>query len=263
IVSVAIALLVPLIYAMIMLSPKWGPQDNIDNISVAVVNEDQGANQDGETVNVGNELVDNLKANPTLGWDFVSSEQAEKGMDDMEYYMVIEVPKHFSEDALTVLDDEPKQPELKFTQNEGLNYMAAQVTDSAIATIKEQLSTQITETYIQTVVDDLGGVGEGFTEEDEGAGEFDDGTTELKDVTKLMLNSLTDKVDDISELADGSRELNEGTGELQSNLNEKSSDITELANGSKELNEGANELESGTNELKSGSSELKLGTDEL
>src|SRR5690625_6160793 len=69
IISVAIVLLVPLVYAMIMLSPKWGPQDNIDNIPVAVVNNDAGAEQDGETVHIGNELIANLEGNPTLGWE--------------------------------------------------------------------------------------------------------------------------------------------------------------------------------------------------
>jgi len=173
-ISVAVVLLVPLIYAMIMLSPKWGPQDNIDNIPVAVVNNDRGADQDGTVVNIGDELVENLKANPTLGWDFVSSEEADKGMDDMKYYMLIEVPEDFSENAITVMDDEPVQPELKFVQNEGLHYMAAQVTDTAIETIKTQLSTQITETYVQTVVDQLGGVGDGFSEAADGADQIND-----------------------------------------------------------------------------------------
>src|SRR5699024_9475267 len=75
IISVAIVLLVPLVYAMIMLSPKWGPQDNIDNIPVAVVNNDAGAEQDGETVHIGNELIDNLEGNPTVSWTIIQIDQ--------------------------------------------------------------------------------------------------------------------------------------------------------------------------------------------
>src|SRR5699024_3217186 len=104
IISVAIVLLVPLVYAMIMLSSKWG-------------------------------------------WDFVSAEAANRGMDNMDYYMKIEVPEDFSKKAISVMDDNPNRPELKFTQNEGLHYMAATVTDTAIETIKGQLSAQMTETY--------------------------------------------------------------------------------------------------------------------
>lgn len=262
-ISVLVVLLVPLIYAMIMLSPKWGPQDNIDNLPIAVVNNDQGAGNEGEIVNIGEELVGNLEANPTLGWDFVSSEEADKGMDDMEYYMVIEVPEDFSKRALTVLDDNPERPELKFSQNEGLHYMAAQVTDSAIDTIKNQLSTQITETYVQTVVDKLGGVADGFSEAADGAEQINDGSNELKDGSDLMLSSLTEKSGDINRLADGSQELNAGTNELLTNLTGKSADILKLANGANELSAGAGELKAGTDDLKTGTSELKAGAGEL
>src|SRR5699024_4551157 len=145
------------------------------------VNNDAGANSDGEVINIGDELVENLEANRTLGWEFVSPEVAEQGMDDMKYYMEIEVPENFSEKALTVLDDHPERPELNFTQNEGLHYMAATVTSQAIDTIKEQLSSQITETYVQTVVDELGGVSDGFNEAADGADQINDGSTQLKD----------------------------------------------------------------------------------
>jgi len=262
-ISVAIVLFVPLIYAMIMLSPKWGPQDNIDNVPVAVVNNDNGADQDGTVVNVGDELVENLKANPTLGWDFVSSEEANQGMDDMEYYMLIEVPEDFSQKVITVMDDVPERPELKFIQNEGLHYMAAQVTDRAIDTIKEQLSTQITQTYVENVIDQLGDVGDGFTEAADGAFQINDGSIQLKDGSDLMLSSLTEKSGDIGRLADGSKELHAGTNELLTNLNDKSPDISRLADGANELSAGAGELKSGTGELKAGAGELKAGAGEL
>src|SRR5699024_1173011 len=138
IISVAIVLLVPLVYEMIMLSTKCAQQDNIDNIPVAVVNNDAGDEQDGETVHIGNELIDNLEGNPTLGWDFVSAEAADRGMDNMDYYMKIEVPEDFSKKATSVMDDNPNRPELKFTQNDGLHYMLATVTNTSIDIIKNQ-----------------------------------------------------------------------------------------------------------------------------
>src|SRR5699024_8711103 len=121
IISVAIVLLVPVVYAMIMLSPNWGPQHNINNIHVTVRHNDAVAEQDGDTVHIGNELIANLEENPTLGWDFVSAEAADRGMDNMDYYMKIEVPEDFSKKAISVMDDNPNRPELKFTQNEGLH----------------------------------------------------------------------------------------------------------------------------------------------
>src|SRR5699024_2196694 len=140
------------------------------------------------------------------------------GMDDMKYYMTIEVPEEFSIKALTVLDDNPEKPELKFTQNEGLHYMAATVTNQAKDTIQGQLSSQITETYVQTVVDKLGGVADGFTEAADGASDISDGSGELKDGSEEMLLSLIGKYPDITRLAEGAGELDDGTKTLKGSL---------------------------------------------
>src|SRR5690625_7217761 len=94
---------------------------------------------DGEEVNVGNELMENLKGNKILGWDFVTTEEAEKGMENMDYYMTIEVPEDFSANVVTVLDPNPVKPELMITQNDGLQFIAAQVYEITIVNLDNQL----------------------------------------------------------------------------------------------------------------------------
>lgn len=59
--SVIGVLLIPLVYAAILLSAKWGPYDHLDNLPVAFVNNDAGAVSDGKEINAGNELVAELK----------------------------------------------------------------------------------------------------------------------------------------------------------------------------------------------------------
>ena len=150
-VSLIAVLLVPLVYGMIMLTPSWGPYDNLSNLPVAVVNSDAGTVTDGKEINVGRDLVAKLKAGNDLGWRFVSKEQADRGLNDNEYYMVIEIPEDFSQKVSTVMDENPVKPELKYTQNEGLHFIAATATKTAVGTIKEQLSDTITATYTSTV----------------------------------------------------------------------------------------------------------------
>src|SRR5699024_7902953 len=261
--SVLVVILVPLVYAAIMLSPKWGPYDNLDNLPVAVVNNDEGAVKDGEKINVGDELIENLQGNKELGWDFVTTEEAQRGMERMEYYMMIEVPPNFSENALTVLDDEPQRPELKFTQNEGLHFMAAQVTDSAVESLKNQLSTQVTETYVANVFSQLGDVADGFSEAHDGSEQINDGAEQLKDGSDEILTSLTDKSADVSRLADGAEELNAGASELKNSLVVKQPDISKLANGALELNAGTGELLSNLQHKSEDISKLADGAKEV
>lgn len=276
-ISVIVVILVPLVYAAILLSPDWGPYDNLDNVPVAVVNNDKGSMSNGEPIHAGDDLVENLKNTDGLGWDFVTSEEASRGMDNLEYYMVIEVPEDFSENVVTVLDPEPIKPKLKYIQNEGLHFIAAQATETAIETIQGQLSTQITETYVRNVFEQLGGVTDGFQEAADGSGEIHDGSNQLRDGTTEILDNLTGKSGDISELADGAQQLEDGAGEILFNLQDKSADISKLAAGAQEANDGTGlllstlrekssdiqELADGSDKLSSGAQELQAGVDQL
>jgi putative membrane protein len=103
-VSLIAVLLIPLVYGLIMLTPSWGPYDNLSNLPVAVVNNDAGTVTDGKEINVGKDLVAKLKAGNDLGWRFVSKEQATRGLNDNEYYMVIEIPEDFSQKVSTLMD---------------------------------------------------------------------------------------------------------------------------------------------------------------
>ncbi|CAH0345138.1 YhgE/Pip domain-containing protein [Bacillus sp. CECT 9360] len=258
-VAIIAALLVPLIYAMIILTADWGPYDNLDSLPVAVVNNDVGGMSGEKAINVGDDLVADLKENKTLGWDFVDSKQAERGLKDLDYYMVIEIPENFSKNVASVMDENPQKPELKFTQNEGLHFMAAQVTNNAAERLKNQLSDKITETYTTTVFASLGDVATGFKDGADGAEKINAGATQLHDGTGQILGSLTEKAPDISRLADGTNKLADGSGLLLSSLQGGAGDINKLANGAQRLDSGANELAAGTGEIEAGAAKVLAG----
>lgn len=275
--SVIAVLLIPIVYAAVMLSATWGPYDNLSNLPVAVVNKDTGAMSGDEPINVGKDLVEEFKASKSLGWKFVSEEDAKKGLKNLDYYMVIEIPEDFSKNVTTVLDPDPKQLELKYIQNEGLNFMAAQVTNSATERIRESLGNKITQTYVENIFAQLGDVADGFKSAADGSDQIHSGTSELKDGTGQLLSALTEKSGDIDKLASGAKQLEAGTGELLTSLTSKQGDITKLANGAKDLNAGTGELlrnlkgktgditklAAGAKELQVGLSELSKGTGDI
>ncbi|MCM3124915.1 MULTISPECIES: YhgE/Pip domain-containing protein [unclassified Mesobacillus] len=265
--SVIAALLVPIVYGGILLSPDWGPYDNLSNLPVAIVNNDKGAISGDEPLNVGEDLVADLKKSNDLGWKFVDSEEAEEGLRSFKYYMVIEIPQDFSERVTTVLEPDPKRLELNYIQNEGLNFMAAQVTKSATEKLREKLANKITEKYANNIFASLGEVSDGFKTAADGSAQLHDGTAALQDGTGLLLTSLNEKSADISKLAAGTLELKSGTGQLAGTLAEKQGSISELANGSKELAAGTAQLagslkskQSDITKLANGSKDLKNGT---
>jgi putative membrane protein len=240
--SLIAVLLIPIVYAAIQLSPTWGPYDNLSNLPVAVVNMDKGGMSGDEPINVGEDLVADLKESKSLGWDFVDSKEADRGLKENRYYMVIEIPEDFSERVTTVLEPTPKQLELRYIQNEGLNFMAAQVTKSATERIREQLANKITENYVKNIFTNLEDIAGGFQSAADGSNQIYDGSSELKDGTGQILQSLTDKKADISKLAAGAKELEDGTDQLLGSLTSKQEDISKLASGAKDMQDGTSQL---------------------
>lgn len=261
--SVLGVLLVPIVYVAILLSATWGPYDNLDNLPVAFVNKDIGAESGGSTINVGQDLVEELKQNPSLGWDFVTKEEADKGLESQEYYMIVEIPEDFSQKASTVLDANPVVPELRYIQNEGLNFMASQVTKSATEKLREQLGNKITATYTQTLFSRLGDISTGFASGADGSDKLYEGTTTLSAGTSQLLQSLNDKSGDVQKLATGAATAESGAGQLLSSVKGGEGDIKKLAAGSKAVVQGINSLKAGSEQVLTGLKSAKAGSTSL
>lgn len=259
-ISIILSLFIPVLYGAILLTSKMHPTDHMDNLPVAVVNDDVGVMSDGEQLHVGNQLVDNLKASEALGWDFVDTSTAMEGLQNNDYYMVIVIPEEFSNNVLTLTEPDPKKLELSFIQNEGLSFNAATITDTAANTIKQELEKTIIHQFAETVVDQVGG---GFEEAADGSEQLADGTDQLLEGTEQLNESVTGNIDDINRLASGSRELKDGTALILSNLRGNSGDINRLASGAQELHEGTETLGDGTGQILSGLQEAKSGSTQL
>ena len=70
IVLIAIIIL-PSLYALLNIQACWDPYGNTGNVEFAIANLDKGATFEDQKINVGNELVKDLKKNDKLFWDFL------------------------------------------------------------------------------------------------------------------------------------------------------------------------------------------------
>ena len=256
-------LLIPIVYVAILLSATWGPYDNLNNLPVAFVNKDEGGVSSGQPINVGEDLMATLKESNTLGWDFVTEEEALKGLENQQYYLIVEVPEDFSQKVTTVLDPNPQVPELRYIQNEGLSFMGAQVTNSAVEKLREQLGDKITATYARTVFSQFATIETGFASGADGSKQIADGSSQLADGTNTLLTSLTEKSGDIEKLAAGAKTADAGAGQLLSAINGGTSNIQKLANGSQQVASGAGELKAGSNQLIAGITQVQTGSKQV
>ncbi|WP_460772116.1 YhgE/Pip domain-containing protein [Microbacterium sp. GXF7504] len=160
------ALITPSLYAWFNIAAFWNPFDNTKNLSIAVVNEDEGGSTPltGD-VNVGDQLVAQLKDNDDLGWEFLSEDAALDAVKSGQAYAAFVVPADFTRNLLSITTGDFTQPKLKYYVNEKLNGVAPEITDTGATTVQ----TQMTDAFTQQVADAVATAiksGAGTAEED-------------------------------------------------------------------------------------------------
>jgi putative membrane protein len=234
IVMIAI-IAIPTIYTTLFLGSMWDPYGKLDNLPVAVVNEDKEVLYGDTELSVGKDLIENLKENNSLAFNFVDSNVANLGLENGTYYMVITIPENFSLNAATLMDDNPQKMELKYAINPGKNYIASKMSESAVAKIKDSIETEVTKVYARTMFEQITGAGGGMIEASEGAGKLYDGLS-------LITEGIDSYTDGVKKVALGSSDLASNNDALNQGVNSLSSGMKGVKGGSKQLVNGLNTM---------------------
>ncbi|OCA87498.1 YhgE/Pip domain-containing protein [Pseudobacillus wudalianchiensis] len=258
-ISMIAILLIPLLYAGMLLWAFWDPYSQLDKLPVAIVNKDAGADFDGEKLAIGKELTKELKKSDDFDFHIVSEKEAQKGIDNQEYYMLIQIPADFSANATTLLDDTPKKLELKYVPNESYNFVSSQMGTTAMKEIRASVQKSVTETYAETMFDKMKSMGEGFETASKGAGELDEGAGKLSEGAAQLKENLAILADRSVQFSEGISKAGKGSKELANGASKLSSGLAQLEQGQNKLTAGSQELQKGTNELASGLSNLQTG----
>jgi len=247
-ISMAVISFIPILYSGFFLGSIWDPYGQTKNLPVAFVNEDKGASLNGKSLNIGESVEKKLKDNHDLGWEFVSKQQADEGVNNGHFYAVVTIPSDFSQKAASITKSEPQQAVINFTTTPAKNYIGSLVSNQAAAKVKSSVSEQITQAYAKGILENLDKLGMGLDTAANGASTLHDGLGRLQSgtqtyvggVKQLAVNqqSLTGG---LAQLSDGSRKLQAGLGQLSNNLPTESQ-LSQLSDGMKQLQSGINQL---------------------
>ena len=119
--------LIPALYNLIFLSSMWNPYGNVKHLPVAVVNKDKSASFQNKTLNIGHDMVDNMSKNKNLDYHFVTENEAQKGIEDGDYYMVITFPENLSSNAASLLTNDPKKLEISYQTTAGHSFVSSKM----------------------------------------------------------------------------------------------------------------------------------------
>lgn len=153
IVFIALSIL-PSLYAWFNIKASWDPygKEATSQIKIGVVNKDKGADLKGEFKNIGNQIIDQLKENDVMGWQFVSEKEAVKAVEEGSYYAMITIPEEFSEDILSLITDDIKKGKIIYTVNEKVNAIAPKITVKGATAVQENVNKTVIETVSDIVL---------------------------------------------------------------------------------------------------------------
>ncbi|WP_455490612.1 YhgE/Pip family protein [Granulicatella sp.] len=297
IVMIGIAL-IPALYNIIFLSSMWDPYGKLSELPVAVVNKDQAASYNGESMNIGEDMVSNLKDNDALKFHFVTEEEGKEGLEDGTYYMVVTLPSDLSQKAASILTNHPEQMNIDYQTSSGHSFIASKMSDSAMVQLKQTVAKNVTETYTKALFEKMGTLKDGMEQASQGSQTLASGSNQLKEGSQQLATNLqtlaqssvtfsngaeqftsglTTYTDAVKKIDSGVASFHNGlltyTGavsQLDNGLNQLSSKTPELASGIQQLNDGVQayaggvvKLDSGLNQLSSGVQAYTSGVDSL
>lgn len=242
--------LVPALYNLSFLGSMWDPYGSLDNLPVAVVNEDKTATLNDKKLTIGDDMVDSMSINKALDYHFVSQKKADKGLKDGDYYMVITLPEDLSEKASSLLTDNPKKLNIKYQTTAGRSFVASKMSESAMTKLKDTVSENITETYTKAVFKSMSSLQDGLQEASDGGNELLSGSQQLESGSQTI-------TDNLNTAASGSQTLADGTATLSSGLTTYTNGVSTLASGANELNSNSVALISGIAQLKESSTQVQ------
>lgn len=262
-IAIIAVLFVPVMYAGMFLWAFWDPYANMEDLPVAVVNSDEGVEINGTELMLGKELSDNLKDSGEFKFVSVSKEEADQGLLDQDYYLLIEIPENFSQHATTLLDDEPQKMIITYKANEGYNFLSSQIGETVMDRIRAQVNEQVTATYAEQLFDSITKLGDGFAEASDGAGQLKDGVSEINNGASDLKGYLEQLASSTIELRDGTNAVADGIQSAASGSSDLNDGLSQLANGSTQLTDGVSQTATGAQALNKGLTEYTAGVAKL
>ncbi|GAA0303989.1 type VII secretion EsaA-like protein [Gracilibacillus halotolerans] len=126
-----------------------------NDMSIALVNEDEGAIFNDEQLDFGNTFVQSLNHNYNHEWFVVSRGVAENGLQNNTYDMMIIIPKDFTRKALSIDSDTPEQVELTYKINAADSEAVRAQAEETASTILNDFNRRIIDVYFASIIGNL------------------------------------------------------------------------------------------------------------
>ena len=253
-------IILPSMYALLNIQACWDPYGNTGDVPFAIANLDNGTSFNGKDINVGNELVTDLKKNDKFAWTFVSEDDLRNGVYNGTYYAGIVIPKNLSENVVSISGDNPKQAQLEYVVNMKTNPVATKLTDSGANAVYTSLNAKIVEIIDVAAYQKLKELQAGLAA---GAQKLASGSKQLKAGSAKVSAGASKVKAGESKVKQGKSQVKDGASKVKDGESKVTSGADKVKSGASSVNDGADQLQAGSAKLSEGAEQVEKGSEEL
>jgi putative membrane protein len=254
--------LVPFVIAGVLVWALWNPQDRLDSMQAAVVNNDQPVTVNGQTVPLGRELAAGLvgtakpgskAAGQNFDWVITDSADAKSGLASGRYSAVITIPKGFSAAATsTASAADARKATLSVETSKSSKVLDQTISQTIATTAASMLGSQLTASYLDNVF-------LGFNTLGDKLGDAASGAQKLADSGPALAAGAASEASGLAQLASGQQQAAAGAQQLASGQQQLASGLSSLATGASGLSTGVTGVAGGVQKLADGATPLATG----
>ncbi|NYI67468.1 putative membrane protein [Spelaeicoccus albus] len=274
-------ILVPLIVAGGFVWAIWHATDRLDNVDAAIVNNDEPATVNGQTVPMGRQLAGGLvkggdsqsSDGKNYDWQITDSSDAEAGLKSGKYAAVVTIPKNFSKAATSYAKkdgDKARHATLDVTTSNVTGLADPAISSMISSTATKTLNSELTGSYLKNIYVGFNKIGDQFSNVSDATSKLADGQDGLnKGIHKThhgsqsLANGLDKLGSGADELASGTDKLATGQKGLASGLHQAADGASQLPGQTQKLADGAKKLSSGAGQVADGTQKAAGGVHQL
>lgn len=278
--ALAVMLLIPLLYGAMYVWAFWDPTARMDQLPVALVNEDRPTTLDGKTLAAGQETADKLIEKKPFQWHQVDAATAADGVKRGTYYFAITIPADYSTRIASLKSDSPQRAQLDVSYDDSNSFLASTLGQSAMLRIKEAVNEASGQQAVEkllislddvrtglgtasdgafTLADGLKTAADGTVKLEVGTAELNKGAQALASGSGQLAAGTASAVQQTAPLAPGVAQLDSGAAQLAAGLDALSAKVPTLTGGVHQLALGAAQTEAGARQLSDGTTRYVTG----
>ena len=271
VITLVALLFVPLIVVGTLMWGLWNPTDRLENVTAAIVNNDEPVTINGQLTPLGRlltaGLVDGADGASNYNWVITNDAGAKKGLENGDYVAVVTIPKNFSEVATSSFSDasNPTQAIINVTSSDKTRLVDDAITTAITSTAVNMLNQQLSASYIENVLIGFSTLSESLGKAASGAHELSSGIASLADGANQLSAGATQYSNGMWALQNQAATIPGNAQSLADGLAGLSATCTQVvvAPAQAQFCGGLAQLSGGTGALAGGLSELSGGITQL